>query len=992
MIRTLPKLKPLKQFALKVVFLLFLISTGKNIHAQCPPNIDFEAGNFLGWECWVGTVSAPLNANTITWNPAIPVDPRLYPTRFQMLSSVPGDGADPYGLFPRNCPNGSGHSIQLGNDQTAAQAEGVSYTFTIPAGQSEYNLIYNYAVVFQDPGHFDYEQPRLVIEIKNLTDGTIISCSSFDFISTASLPGFFVSPTNPSVLCKNWSATTINLDGLAGKTIQLFFKTADCTRGGHFGYAYVDVNTECSSAFIGAAYCADDTAINVTAPFGYQTYTWWDAGFTTILGTMPTIIFNPPPPPGTRIAVVVDPYAGYGCKDTLYADLVDTLNIRANAGPDLVSCNRTPVQIGVAPKPNHVYSWSPVTGLSDPTISNPIVVVSTTTQFIVTTSSAGGGCVSKDTVIVNAAVLDSSIQLIGIDTYCLGDPQAAVLKVNAADSIQWYRNGIAIPGATQTTYAVTQSGTYHATVFSFIGCSSNTPTKTITVNDSPVAGFTMNSPLVQCQRLNNFVITNNSTIASGTMQYLWDYGDGSTGTTVDGFHFYSQPGTYTISLIVTSDKGCKDTISQVVTVNPSPVADVAVDKTSSCFAANNFVFTNNSTVGGGSAMQYFWDFGDGNSSVAKDVSHSYTAPGAYLVRMLLNTDKGCTDSLHIPININPDPKAGFTVNSAQQCFDPNDFVLTNTSTIAWGNLNYTWTFGDGASGTGTNVNHHYLQPGTYRIKMVAASDSSCADSSFMDVNILPYPFADFFVRTPACVNQDVLVVNKTLNNTSSTLTYVWDYDDGHKEFVRSPSYGYPAPGQYNLRLSVSTIQCPTTINTKIIPIVIEAPAQGIVLPEKEAIFNFPEKLQARYIGNNIIWSPGQNLDNRYSYTPTYRGITSQLYTIQMKTPSGCVTVDTLFVRAKKKIEIYVPSVFTPGNDGLNDYLKPLLYGFDHVNYFRVYNRWGKLLFQMNSDRPGWDGRVNGQITTETQTVVWMIEAVDVDGVLHRKQGTTVLMR
>lgn len=67
-------------------------------------------------------------------------------------------------------------------------------------------------------------------------------------------------------------------------------------------------------------------------------------------------------------------------------------------------------------------------------------------------------------------------------------------------------------------------------------------------------------------------------------------------------------------------------------------------------------------------------------------------------------------------------------------------------------------------------------------------------------------------------------------------------------------------------------------------------------------------------------------------------------------------------------------------------------GFDHVNYFRVYNRWGKLLFQMNSDRPGWDGRVNGQVTTETQTVVWMIEAVDVDGVLHRKQGTTVLMK
>ncbi|HNK30530.1 MAG TPA: gliding motility-associated C-terminal domain-containing protein, partial [Ferruginibacter sp.] len=133
-------------------------------------------------------------------------------------------------------------------------------------------------------------------------------------------------------------------------------------------------------------------------------------------------------------------------------------------------------------------------------------------------------------------------------------------------------------------------------------------------------------------------------------------------------------------------------------------------------------------------------------------------------------------------------------------------------------------------------------------------------------------------------------------------------------------------------------------------------------------------------------------DNRFSYTPSFRGIHSQLYTIQLTTPSGCVTVDTQFVRTKKKIEIYVPNVFTPDRNGLNDYLRPTLFGFDHVNYFRVYNRWGKLLFQMNSDRPGWDGRINGNITTETQTVVWMIEAVDVDGVTHRKQGTTVLLR
>ena len=65
--------------------------------------------------------------------------------------------------------------------------------------------------------------------------------------------------------------------------------------------------------------------------------------------------------------------------------------------------------------------------------------------------------------------------------------------------------------------------------------------------------------------------------------------------------------------------------------------------------------------------------------------------------------------------------------------------------------------------------------------------------------------------------------------------------------------------------------------------------------------------------------------------------------------------------------------------------------FKSVNYFRVFNRWGKLLFQMQNDLPGWDGRVNGQ-RQEMQTVVWMIEAIDVDGVMHKKQGTSILMR
>src|SRR5258705_6044985 len=110
-----------------MVCLLFSLKN-LSVSAQCPTNIDFELGDFTGWNCYVGSTVAVGTTNVITWSPATPVNPSTYPARFQMLSSTPGNGFDPYGGFPVNCPNGSGHSIKLGNATGGHEAEGVSYT------------------------------------------------------------------------------------------------------------------------------------------------------------------------------------------------------------------------------------------------------------------------------------------------------------------------------------------------------------------------------------------------------------------------------------------------------------------------------------------------------------------------------------------------------------------------------------------------------------------------------------------------------------------------------------------------------------------------------------------------------------------------------------------------------------------------------------------------------------------------------------------------
>ena len=459
---------------------VFYVAAG---NAQtCPSNIDFESGTFENWTCYTGRTSAVGTSNLISLNrnggPVI--------SRHTMYSDANNsDELDPYGHFPVVCPNGSGYSIRLGNNLAGGQAEGISYEFTIPPNENSYSLIYHYAVVFQSPNHLINEQPRMEIEVTNVTDNSVIDCSSFTFIAVgSSVPGFSISDRSDSVyvLYKPWSAVSVDLSGKAGKTIRLFFKTADCTFRRHFGYAYIDVNSECSGSFVGADYCPDDTLVNVTAPYGYQSYAWYDTAFTRVLGTTQTLTLKPAPVSGTRFAVRLEPFNGYGCPSTLFTELRNTLVINPNAGRDTLSCNGKPVQIGVIAKAGLRYQWQPTEGLSNPTSANPFAAPSATTTYTLTTTSSGGGCRVTDEVVVTASTINDSLQLIGKAIFCIENGDSAVLKVHPTNSIQWYKDGIRINGADQAMYKATSSGRYYALLKNAEGCIISTTEQVIVID------------------------------------------------------------------------------------------------------------------------------------------------------------------------------------------------------------------------------------------------------------------------------------------------------------------------------------------------------------------------------------------------------------------------------------------------------------------------------------------------------------------------------
>ncbi len=322
-------------------FLLFCIICLSGLKAQigCPINIGFENGDFTGWEVSAGSIE--MNSGILSLSPS-----SLPSSSHTIYKASANPELDFYGNFPVTCPNGSAYSIKLGNNAIGRGAESISYTFTVPANQNEYSLIYNFAVVFENPSHEDHQQPRFTAKVYDGATGAKILCSSFDFVASGSLPGFQLSSKGANVFYRPWSPVTIKLVGYQGKQLRLEFTTNDCSRGGHFGYAYIDANEKCTSLIAGNAYCEGDTAMLLSGSPGFSGYKWYANGFNNLIGTTDILSVSPPLPKGTRIALEVTPYLGAGCLDTLYTTVKyspERLNL--NLQPSVESCIEKTVDI-----------------------------------------------------------------------------------------------------------------------------------------------------------------------------------------------------------------------------------------------------------------------------------------------------------------------------------------------------------------------------------------------------------------------------------------------------------------------------------------------------------------------------------------------------------------------------------------------------------------------------------------------------------------------
>jgi gliding motility-associated-like protein len=144
-------------------------------------------------------------------------------------------------------------------------------------------------------------------------------------------------------------------------------------------------------------------------------------------------------------------------------------------------------------------------------------------------------------------------------------------------------------------------------------------------------------------------------------------------------------------------------------------------------------------------------------------------------------------------------------------------------------------------------------------------------------------------------------------------------------------------------------------------------------------------------GNSYTWQPPTGLNNPNISNPVAILQNDITYTVQVSTAEGCTGSDSINVKVYANFEVFVPTAFSPNDDRLNDILRPLGKGIKMVKYFKVYNRYGQLVFESRDMNDGWNGTFKGKLQP-MGVYVWMVGAIDIFGRLMNKNGTTVLIQ
>jgi len=336
----------------------------------------------------------------------------------------------------------------------------------------------------------------------------------------------------------------------------------------------------------------------------------------------------------------------------------------------------------------------------------------------------------------------------------------------------------------QKTYSITLTVTDGSTN------KSSSVTKTVIVYAVPTAQFKADVT-IGCPPF-KVTFSDQSTGSSTIVSWLWDFGDGTTDTHQNPSpHTYTSPGNYDVSLQVTDQNGCKNSINKGSFIDASkpPVIDFTSSSTGSCIPPTTINFTSKVTSIS-SGFTYSWDFGDGSpQSTSQNPSHTYTKSGSFDVSLTVTDVAGCSNTLvksgFIFIG---KPKADFQFNPGSGCAPLTVSFSDNSSGLGPGS-SYWWDFGDGSHST-QEFPAHSFAVGSYNITFAVTSGAGCQDTITKSncITVTKGFKPSFTADSILCQSP----FTTTFFNTSGagTTVVLWDFGDSTTSTQQSPTHTY----------------------------------------------------------------------------------------------------------------------------------------------------------------------------------------------------------
>ena len=427
-----------------------------------------------------------------------------------------------------------------------------------------------------------------------------------------------------------------------------------------------------------------------------------------------------------------------------------------------------------------------------------------------------------------------------------------------------------------------------------------------------------------------------------------------------------------------------------------PVASVAFKKNidsvrirDSATSCRGFDFTALTYTNSYPVNAWVWSFGDGSFSSVQNPSHLYPAEGAYTVALVVTDINGCRDTM--VKNIITKPAVADAGNDTTVCTGNTATLHASPGTV------YSWT-------PAAFLNNPALQnpvatvTATTRFYLTVTNALGCNATDSVLVSVSSSLIPSIAISTPLntiCKGKSA-TFNAIVLYGGASPTFQWQ-KNGISVGTNSNTYtdNNLADGDIIKCKLISSVSCasPDSVESNSIVMTVANPPNNTRYPTVSTLINQPLQLLARNIGISYLWNPATGLNNKLIINPVYIFNQTLEYTITIITPLGCQVVDTQLVKISGAKGIYVPKGFTPDGNGTNDRLYPILVGIKQLIYFRVYNRWGNLIFETNNGNPaaGWDGKFNGLLQPE-ETYTWTAEAIDIDNIVIKKSGNSFLIR